>query len=111
LALQLIEQISVDRYDPEEFKDEEKQRILAAIDEKIAGKEVVVSEEPEARPGGGQVIDLMEALRASLSDKKPAAKKAAAPAPAPKEKPPRKSARRAAAPAPEDAPARARARK
>jgi DNA end-binding protein Ku len=33
LALQLIDQISADSYDPESFKDEEKERILAAIDE------------------------------------------------------------------------------
>src|SRR6476620_11484449 len=65
LAMQLIEQISEDTYDPTMFEDEEKKRILAAIDEKIAGKQVVAMEpvEPQA---GGQVIDLMEALRASL---------------------------------------------
>ena len=38
LALQLIEQISTDSYDPAPFKDEEKERIQAAIDQKIAGK-------------------------------------------------------------------------
>jgi len=108
LALQLIDQISADGYDPAEFKDEEKERVLAAIDEKIAGKEVVVSEQPE--PSGGQIIDLVDALRASLAPKK-GARPAAEPAPAaePKE---RKGAKRAApAPAEEPAPARARARK
>ena len=115
LALQLIDQIAVDSYDPEAFKDEEKARILAAIDEKIAGKQIVMSEAPEPA-AGGQIIDLVDALRASLSGRKPAAKAAAAPAaaeaapaPAPKE---RKGAKRAAAPAvAEPAPARARARK
>ena len=113
LALQLIDQISTDSYDPTQFVDEEKKRILAAIDDKIAGKQVVAATHEEA-PGTGQVIDLMEALRASLA-KKPAAAKAAPiqtqPVIAPKE---RKSAKRAAAPAEvaaEPAPAKARARK
>jgi DNA end-binding protein Ku len=80
LALQLIEQISTDSYDPAAFKDEEKARIQAAIDEKIAGKQIVVNEE-QAAPAGAQVIDLMEALRASLGSKKAAAKPAPAAAP------------------------------
>lgn len=71
LAMQLIDQIAEDTYDPNAFQDEEKKRILAAIDEKIAGKRIVAAP-PAAEAGqGGQVIDLMEALRASLS-KKPA---------------------------------------
>jgi DNA end-binding protein Ku len=112
LALQLIDQISADTYDPTQFEDEEKNRILQAIDAKIEGKEVVVQEGQE--PTGGQVIDLVEALRASLAPRKGAAK-AAAPAPeaAPvAEAKERKSARRAAPVAePVEAPARARARK
>jgi DNA end-binding protein Ku len=116
LATQLIEQISVDNYDPAEFKDEEKQRILAAIDKKIAGKNIVVNEHPDdtRSTGGGQVIDMMDALRASLAKRgggkaAPAkAEEAAIPAGALKE---RKPARRAAAAAPAAAPARARARK
>ena len=76
LALQLINQISADDYDPASFEDEEKKRILAAIDDKIAGKQVIVNE-TEGEPVGGQVIDLMEALRASLSSRKPAGKAAA----------------------------------
>jgi DNA end-binding protein Ku len=115
LALQLIDQISTDSYDPTQYVDEEKKRILAAIDEKIAGKQVVVAEAQEQTAGTGQVIDLMEALRASLA-KKPAAAKAAAvaaePAAAPKE---RKGAKRGAATSVEaeaaTAPAKARARK
>ena len=46
LAMQLIEQISEDTYDPTMFEDEEKKRILAAIDEKIAGKQIVANEPP-----------------------------------------------------------------
>lgn len=77
LALQLIDQISRDEYDPQEFKDEEKGRVLEAIDAKIAGKQVVASARAE-EPSSGQVIDLMEALRASIGQK--AGKAAAAPA-------------------------------
>lgn len=78
LALKLIEQISTDRYDPKEFEDEEKKRILAAIDGKIAGRRITVHEEP-APAGGAQVIDLMAALRASLGAKSaPEAKEPAA---------------------------------
>ena len=65
LALQLIEHISEDAFDPNQFVDEEKQRILAAVEKKIAGKEIVAPQHVEA--GGAEVIDLMAALRASLS--------------------------------------------
>jgi DNA end-binding protein Ku len=104
LALQLIDQISQEAYDPAEFHDEEKARILAAIDRKIAGQEVVASAHSEA-PSSAQVIDLMDALRASLASKSaktaakaapkaaPAAEEAAVPAGALKE---RKGVRRAA---------------
>jgi DNA end-binding protein Ku len=116
LATQLIEQISVDNYDPTQFKDDEKERILAAIDKKIAGKKIVAAHRPDEEPGtgGGQVIDIMDALRASLAKKSGAKAAAAKPA---RDEPAvdlkeRKPARRAAAsPAPAAAPARARARK
>jgi DNA end-binding protein Ku len=116
LALQLIDQISQDAYDPSQYVDEERKRILAAIDEKIAGKEVVASAHDEA-PSTAQVIDLMEALRASLGKKSAAAQPVvvepadAAPAAEAKE---RKGAKRAAAAKTEEAaaaPARSRARK
>jgi hypothetical protein len=71
LALQLISQIAAESYDPAAFVDEEKQRILGAIDQKIAGNEIAESAAPEA--ASGQIIDLMEALRASLGGKKAAA--------------------------------------
>jgi DNA end-binding protein Ku len=88
LALQLINQSSEDAYDPTQFKDEEKARVLAAIDEKIAGKAIVASARGEEVTAGGQVIDLMDALKASLGGgtKKaavPPAKKTQAPSPAP----------------------------
>ena len=119
LALQLIDQISTDSYDPAQYVDEEKKRILAAIDEKIAGKQVVASE-PNATPDSAQVIDLMEALRASLGTRgaaapkgKPAAKAAPEPATAEaaKERKGVKRAPKVAEEAAVAAPARARAKK
>jgi DNA end-binding protein Ku len=121
LAVQLIDQISRDRYEPTEFEDEEKKRILAAIDEKIAGKHIVAQPAETAVGEGAQVIDLMEALRASLKGRGGAAKAAAAPAPQAAQEPAaaatreRKPARRAKLPeAPAEvaaAPARKRASK
>ena len=77
LARQIIEQISAEAYDPSEFVDEEKQRILAAVERKIAGKQIITHEQ-HAAPGGGEVLDLMEALRASLggSERRTSAKSA-----------------------------------
>jgi len=85
LALQLVNQSSEDSYDPTQFKDTEKARVLAAIDEKIAGKQIVASARGEEVAAGGQVIDLMDALKASLGGAK--GKAAAAPAKAPAAKP------------------------
>ena len=117
LALQLIDQISQDAYDASQYVDEERKRILAAIDAKIAGKQVVASAHDEA-PSTAQVIDLMEALRASLGKKPAAAKPAPAAAQVAEvaEIKERKGAKRAvAAPAAETAaepaPVRVRARK
>lgn len=68
LALQLIDQISEDTYEPTMFEDEEKKRILAAIDAKIEGKQVVAIDHPEDGRGG-EVLDLTEMLMASLNRK------------------------------------------
>ena len=73
LALQLIDQISTLAYAPSQYVGEEKKRILAAIDEKISGKQFVASAHDEA-PSTAQVIDLMDALRASLGRKSAAAR-------------------------------------
>jgi DNA end-binding protein Ku len=85
LAQQLIEQQASDKFDPSAYKDEVHDRIEAAVQKKVeGGQEITMVEAPEQ---GGQVIDLMEALRASL-EKKPA-KRAPAAEPA---KPSRKAA-------------------
>jgi DNA end-binding protein Ku len=63
LALQLIEQTASDRFRPEQYEDAVKARVAAAIARKVEGEEIqVASPEPTA-----QVIDLMDALQASLA--------------------------------------------
>ena len=68
LAQQLIEQQATDKFDPSAYTDEVRTRIESAIEKKVQGQEITMAEAPET---GGQVIDLMEALRQSL-EKKPA---------------------------------------
>jgi DNA end-binding protein Ku len=63
LADKLIEQLSVARFKPEQFHDEYRDRVLAAVEEKVAGKEVTAT--PQAPQA--QIIDLFEALKRSLS--------------------------------------------
>jgi DNA end-binding protein Ku len=96
LAQQLIEQLAAKRFDPNEYVDEHKARVEAAIQRKVDGKEVSLAEGPVSAKAGN-VIDLMEALRASIDARgtkktelkeRKAPKRAAAPGAA------RKSARR-----------------
>jgi DNA end-binding protein Ku len=70
LAQQLIEQQSSAKFDPATYTDEVRARIEAAVQRKVEGQEITMAEAPQE---GAQVIDLMEALRASL-EKKPAKK-------------------------------------
>jgi DNA end-binding protein Ku len=72
LAQQLIEQQASDKFDPSTYTDDVRARVEAAVQKKVEGHEITMAEAPE---GGAEVIDLMEALRASLDKKK-------APAPA-----------------------------
>jgi DNA end-binding protein Ku len=64
LAKQLIGQISSKQFDPGQYEDDVRKRIEAAVERKVEGEEIAVS--PSAPESGAQVIDLMEALRASL---------------------------------------------
>jgi len=68
LAQQLIEQQASEAFDPKAYTDEVRSRVEAAIQKKVEGQEITLADAPEP---SGQVIDLMEALRASL-EKKPA---------------------------------------
>ncbi len=69
LAQQLIEQQSSEAFDPAPYVDDVRARIETAVQKKVEGQEITMAEAPE---GGAQVIDLMEALRASLERKAPA---------------------------------------
>jgi DNA end-binding protein Ku len=64
LAQQLVEQQAADRFDPTTYTDEVKARIEAAIQRKVEGEQITLAEAPPSAEG--KVIDLMEALRASL---------------------------------------------
>jgi DNA end-binding protein Ku len=65
LAQQLIDQLGAERFDPNEYVDEFKERVEAAIQKKIEGKEISLSDVP-VNNSKGNVIDLMDALRASI---------------------------------------------
>lgn len=66
LAVQLVDQISSDEFRPEQYEDEVRKRYHEAIQRKVEGQEVTAGppEQPRA-----QIIDLMEALKASLANK------------------------------------------
>lgn len=78
LAIQLIEQIASDSFDASKYEDEVRGRIRSLIEQKVEGHEVTEVEEEAPK---AQIIDLMEALKASLGtsgekagDRKPAKK-------------------------------------
>jgi DNA end-binding protein Ku len=75
LARQLIEQSSSDEFKPENYHDTVRERVLEAIQNKVEGQEITA----EAAPPETKIIDLMDALKASLAkrgasttEKKPA---------------------------------------
>jgi DNA end-binding protein Ku len=99
LANQLIDQLAAKRFDPNEYVDEHRGRVEAAIQRKVEGKEITLAEAPVTTAGGSNVVDLMEILKASLNARggKAEAKERKSPkkAPAPGEAAaPRKSSRR-----------------
>ena len=62
LAVQLIEQIATEDFNSAAYEDDVRKRTMSAIEAKMAGREIVAQvEEPKA-----QIIDIMEALKASL---------------------------------------------
>lgn len=73
LATRLIDELSNDVFEPEKYEDEYAQRVLNLVKEKAEGKEISVSQTPPKR---SNVIDIMEALKKSLSsvskERKPA---------------------------------------
>lgn len=73
LANQLIEQLAAKKYDPNEYVDEHRARIEAAIQRKVEGKEISFAEPPTAEGAPSNVVDLMDILKASLAKKGKAA--------------------------------------
>jgi DNA end-binding protein Ku len=63
LARQLIEQSATDEFRPENYRDTVRERVLDAIQAKVEGQEIT----EEAAPPETKIIDLMDALKASLA--------------------------------------------
>jgi DNA end-binding protein Ku len=64
LAVQLIEQIATEEFRPETYEDTQRQQVRELIEKKVQGQEITAApvEAPKA-----QIVDLMEALKASLA--------------------------------------------
>ena len=70
LAKQLVDQLASDTFNPNDYEDDVRKRIQADIDRKVQGQEIAA---PAPSPEPARVIDLMEALKASLGAKAKAA--------------------------------------
>jgi DNA end-binding protein Ku len=90
LARMLVEESSSNEFRPQAYEDEVKKRVQDALDRKVAGGRFTVAE-PQKK--GGEIVDLMEALRASLGKPKRAAAPKAVPSAAAERKPPRSAPR------------------
>lgn len=90
LAIQIIEQRVNDKFEPDKYTDEVKARTLELIQQKIDGQDIATA---PAESQDAKIIDLMEALKASVGDRKPAKPAASAKAP----KAPRKTSAKAGA--------------
>jgi DNA end-binding protein Ku len=64
LATQLVEQAASDEFKPDSYKDEVRERMLALIERKVEGEDITLA--PTAEPEH-KIIDIMEALKASLA--------------------------------------------
>jgi len=76
LAKQLIEQAEADAFEPEQFKDEVREKTLELIEQKVAGQEITAAPAEESKT---KIIDLMAALKASIEaeeddERKPASR-------------------------------------
>jgi DNA end-binding protein Ku len=65
LARQLMEQIANEKFAPEKYEDEVRKRTLEVIERKVQGEPVVAAKAVRS----AKVVDLMEALKASLAEK------------------------------------------
>ena len=106
LAEKLIEQ-KVTHFDPKAYEDRYETALMAMIKEKLKGHKPIIAAAPER----GNVINLMDALKASLGQAKPAAPSKSKSAPAAKREPVAKPSLKAAVAASKAAAAKAPARK
>jgi DNA end-binding protein Ku len=67
MARQLIQQLSGE-FNPDEFTDDYRSRLEELVERKVEGEEVTLAAAPEEEPT--KVVDLMEALKASVADAK-----------------------------------------
>ncbi len=88
MAQLLIESMESD-WDPERYHDTHREKVEALIDEKRSGHEIVIQEEPEAP---AKVVDLMEALNASIAAAAKTGNKSGSSKPAAKRAPARRAA-------------------
>ena len=84
-----VEQIATDEFRPETYEDTQRKQVRELIERKVQGQEITSTPAPAPK---AQIIDLMEALKASLS---PAGKPAAQPISLADRKPPKRSPRTA----------------
>jgi DNA end-binding protein Ku len=64
LAKQLIEQLFNESFEPTKYKDTVRERVLEAIQRKVEGQDITSDVQPDS---SGKILDLMEALKASLT--------------------------------------------
>ncbi len=91
LARQFIQQLAKPKFDPSLYRDEYREKLKDLIDRKVKGETVTLT--PLAAPVA-KVVDLMEALKASLA-KQAGALARVATAPAEERKPPHRAPRAA----------------
>ena len=64
MAKQLIAQTASETFDPEKYKDTVRERVMETIQRKVDGQDITSDAKPE---GATKILDLMEALKASLA--------------------------------------------
>jgi DNA end-binding protein Ku len=64
MAGQLIDSLT-SKWDPARYEDTHTKKVMALVRKKDQGKEIIVPEAEEAE--GGKVVDLMDALKATLA--------------------------------------------
>jgi DNA end-binding protein Ku len=75
LGVGLIDKLTSEEFHPENYEHEYRIRVLAMLDEKSKGKDIVIDTAP-APQRGEKVVDIMEALKRSM-ERIPAKKKPA----------------------------------